>query len=39
MRSLLVDQLYTRGEYFCSFVTKSSQAYTKYPPKRIQQFL
>ena len=36
LRSTLVGQLYTKGVYFCSFVTKSNQAYTKYSPKCIQ---
>ena len=30
LRSPLVDQLYAKGVYFCSFVTKCNQACTKY---------
>ena len=37
--SSLVDQLYAKGVYFCSFMTKSNQACTKYSPKNFQQFL
>ena len=34
----LVDQLYAKEVYFCSFVTKSNLACTKYLSKCIQQF-
>ena len=33
--SSLVDQLYAKGVYFYSFVTKSNQEYTKYSAKYI----
>ena len=33
--SSLVDQLYAKEVYFCSFVTKSDQACIKYSPKCI----
>ena len=39
LRFSLVDELYAKGLYFCSFVTESNQACTKYSPKCIQQFL
>ena len=38
-RFSLIDQPYAKGVYFCSFVTKSNQACTKYSPKCIQSFL
>ena len=37
--SSLVDQMYVKEVYFCSFVTKSNQASIKYSPKCISQFL
>ena len=37
--SRLVHQMYSKRVYFCSFVTKSNQARTKYLPKLIQKFL
>ena len=39
LRSWLVNQLYAKGVYFYSFVTKSNEACTKYLPKYIQHFL
>ena len=33
--STLVDQLYAKGVYLCSFVTKSNQAWTKYAFKNF----
>ena len=39
LHSLLVDQLYAKGVYFCNFVTKPNQACIKYSPKYILQFL
>ena len=34
----LVDQLYAKEVCFCSFMTKSNLAFTKYSPKCIRQF-
>ena len=39
LHSSLVDQLYVKEVYFCSFVTKSNQASIKYSPKCISEFL
>ena len=38
-RSTLVIQLYVKGVYFYSLVTKFNQTYTKYSPKCNQKFL
>ena len=38
LRNLLVDQLYTKEVYFCSFVTKSNQASTRYSPDVFNSF-
>ena len=38
LHSLLLDKLYAKGVYFCSFVTKSNQACTKYSARCIQPF-
>ena len=37
--SPLFNQMYAKGVYFCSFVTKPNQACTKYSPKCIKKFL
>ena len=39
LRFSLVDQLHSKGEYFCSFFNKFNQACTKYSLKCIQQCL
>ena len=38
LQYLLVDQLYVKKVYFCSFVTKSNQAFTKYSPVVFNSF-
>ena len=38
MHYLLVDQLYAKKVYFCSFVTKSNQTSTKYSPDAFSSF-
>ena len=38
LRSTLVDQLYAKGVYFCSFLTKSNQACTKFHPNAFKNF-
>ena len=35
---MLVDQLYAKEVYFCSFVTKSNQTSTKYSPDVLNRF-
>ena len=39
LHSSLADQLYAKGVYFCSFVTKFNETYTKYSLKYVQQSL
>ena len=38
LHSLLLDKLYAKGVYFCSFVTKSNQACTKCSARCVQPF-
>ena len=38
LRSTLVDQLYAKGVYFSSFLTKSNQACTKFHPNAFKNF-
>ena len=39
LRSTLVDQPYAKEVYFCSYVTKSNQACTKYSPKPSHMYM